>query len=250
MEKKTKIKKNNVKDFKNSIDIKNKILREYYSKTYQTYCFGKSVQATGISYFEKKLEQTAKSETKVDKILEIGAGSGEHLKYIKQIPNKLYVCLDLQDPIDNTYFENLSSNFKRKVKFVKGNAEKLQFQSETFDRVIGTCILHHVSDPLAVLLESRRVAKKGAEIAFIIPTDPGLLNQLVRRFISYPRMKKFTELRPQLIASLDHINSVHALIELSKFVFDNDKIKIKYFPFRLASWNLNLLVRVEVVKTN
>ena len=99
-----------------------------------------------------------------------------------------------------------------------------------------------------MLLEVRRASKTGGEIAFVIPTDPGWMNQIVKKYISYPRMKKFTKLNPKLFYALEHKNHVGGILELIKYVFRNDQLELHYRPFRFKSWNLNLLVVAKITK--
>jgi ubiquinone/menaquinone biosynthesis C-methylase UbiE len=151
-------------------------------------------------------------------------------------------------PRTEKYLKSSHLKLQEVAKFIQGNAEELPFKSNYFERVTSTCLLHHVTDPLAVLIEARRVTKIGGEIVFIIPTDPGLLNQFVKRTISYRRLRKMTNFRPELILALDHRNHVGALLELCKFVFQKDEMIIDYLPFRIKSWNLNLIARVRVIR--
>ena len=231
-----------------AISIRQAILEDFYANSYENYLFGKSLQASGISYFEKTLEKKSNLKIKLIRQLELGSGSGEHLPYVSNFPEKEYICLDLSKPRTDRYLKSCDQKLQKVVKFVQGNAEDLQYESSSFEKVTATCLLHHASDPLAVILEARRVTKKGGEICFVIPTDPGLLNQFIKKVISYRRMKKFTSYKPELILALDHINHVSGLLELCKFVFQEDELRIDYLPFRIKSWNLNLIARVRVIK--
>lgn len=136
----------------------------------------------------------------------------------------------------------MSTINQAKVNFVTGNAEKISFPDSYFDRVVSTCLLHHVNDPLAVLLESRRVVSNGGEVAFILPADPGMLNRLIKLLITYPRIRKNSSFDPRLIYALEHPNKIDSLLALLKFVFEKDDYKIKYYPFKVPSWNLNLAI--------
>jgi phosphatidylethanolamine/phosphatidyl-N-methylethanolamine N-methyltransferase len=229
-------------------EIRSKILDEFYANTYTKYLFDNSIQALGISYFEKSLEKKSKLSLKLLRQLELGSGSGEHLPFVKEIPKYEYVCLDLVLPRTEKYLKASHIQLQAVVKFIQGNAEDLRFESNSFEKVTATCLLHHVSDPLAVLIEARRVTKIGGEIIFVIPTDPGVLNQIIKRAISYRRLRKLSSYKPELILALDHINHVGGLLELCKFVFQNDELEIDYIPFRIKSWNLNLIARVRVIK--
>ena len=139
--------------------------------------------------------------------------------------------------------------FKSKLRFVEGDAQDLPFENETFDRVFTTCLLHHVDDVLSVLIEVRRVTEIGGEIAFILPTDPGLLNQLVKRIFSFRKIKQLTKIRPQLFYALEHKNHVQGIMEQIRLVFELDELKFNYKPFPfIRSWNSNLLVVAKIVK--
>jgi ubiquinone/menaquinone biosynthesis C-methylase UbiE len=233
---------------KNAREIRSEILAKYYSEIYQSYLFQKDTQGIGIRYFEMSLEKFWK-KTIPEKVLEIGGGSGEHLPYLKYIPGKSYTSVDIRDKFSDDHTLKLSDEFIKKIDFVKGDAQNLPFPNESFDRVFSTCLLHHVDDVLAVLLEARRVTVQGGEIAFVIPTDPGILNQLVKRIVSYPKLRKLTEIRPELFYALDHRNHVGSILEVIKFVYSGDQLELHYRPFRISSWNLNLLVVAKIVKT-
>jgi len=70
---------------KTSAQIRSEILSEYYSKVYQDYLFGNGPQAAGISYFERAIEKFWMNKDP-NKVLEIGGGNGEHLKYLRCSP--------------------------------------------------------------------------------------------------------------------------------------------------------------------
>lgn len=232
---------------KTSREIRGEILSKYYSEIYQSYLFQKDTQGIGIRYFEKSLEKFWNSVIP-EKVLEIRGGSGEHLPYIKYIPRESLTSVDIRDKFSDDHILKLDDDLIKKIDFVKGDAQNLPFEDETFDRVFSTCLLHHVDDVLAVLLEARRVTVQGGELAFIIPTDPGALNQIVKRVVSYPKLRKLTEIQPELFYALDHKNHVGSILELIKFVYSGDQLKLYYRPFRISSWNLNLLVVAKIVK--
>jgi ubiquinone/menaquinone biosynthesis C-methylase UbiE len=228
--------------------IRNRVLTGYYSDVYQSYLFEKDIQGAGIRYFEKSLENFWVKEIP-NRVLEVGGGSGEHLPYIQYVPGVSYTSIDIRDKANDDHIKKLSDQFVKKLSFVVGNAQRLPFPDLYFDRVFSTCLLHHVDDVLAVLLEAKRVTIQGGEIAFICPTDPGLLNQLIKRLFSYPKLRKLTKIRPELFYALDHKNHVGSILELIRFVFSEDQLKFHYRPFRVKSWNLNLLVVAKITKS-
>jgi ubiquinone/menaquinone biosynthesis C-methylase UbiE len=228
--------------------IRSKIHDTYYSEVYEKYLFQKDVLGLGIKYFEESVEKFWDNEAP-ERVLEIGGGSGEHLPFLRYVPSCSYTSVDIRKKMSDTYTQDLDVNLASKVEFVVGDAQDLPFPDLQFDRVFSTCLLHHVDDVLAVLLEARRVTSRGGEIAFVIPSDPGILNQVVKRIISYRKLRKLTKIRPELFYALEHKNHVGSILEILKFVYSEDQLKFHYRPFRFKSWNLNLLVVAKIVKS-
>jgi ubiquinone/menaquinone biosynthesis C-methylase UbiE len=228
--------------------IRNRISDDYYDKVYQSFLFGGGAQGKGIRYFENQVENFwVNSQPK--RVLEIGGGNGEHLPFISYVPIESYTSIDLRPLMHEEHSKNVPHSLRAKLIFVQGNAESLPFKDLHFDRVFTTCLLHHVDDVLAVLLEARRVTEQGGEIAFVFPTDPGVFNQLIKRFVTFRRLGKLTTIKPQLIYAFEHKNHVLGIIEQIKYVFALDDLNFHYRPFRFfRSWNLNLLVVAKIVK--
>jgi ubiquinone/menaquinone biosynthesis C-methylase UbiE len=228
--------------------IRGEILANYYSEIYQSYLFQKDTQGIGIRYFERALEKFWSKQVP-DRVLEIGGGSGEHLPHIDYVPQTSYTSVDIRSKFSDSHTEKLKDDLIKKLNFVLGDAQNLPFPDSSFDRVFATCLLHHVDDVLAVLLEAKRVTVRGGEIAFIVPTDPGVLNQAIKRVVSFPKLRKLTNVRPELFYALDHKNHVGSILELIKFVYSEDQLELHYRPFRIKSWNLNLLVVAKITKS-
>lgn len=217
-------------------------LNDYYEKIYDKYLFDSSLQSRGINYFEKLLEKHWATDSDITNVLEVGAGKGEHLSYVKIFPSSAYVALDLRKiDVDLTSL-GLHPDFQKVIQFRQGDVHSLNFEDEYFDRVSSTCLFHHLEDPLKALYEIRRVTKIGGQIRIAMPTDPGIANQFVKKIVSYPRLRKLTSYDPKLIYALEHRNHIGGLIQLIKTVFDQDSLQFEYYPFKVKSWNLNLAV--------
>jgi phosphatidylethanolamine/phosphatidyl-N-methylethanolamine N-methyltransferase len=205
------------------------------------------MQSGAISWFEKVLEKYWDKKS-ISKTLEIGFGSGEHLKYVKDIPKEEYTGVDLFPLQAGKLSQGINSGLIKVLKIIEANVEDLPFPDNYYDRVSSTCLFHHLDDPLAAMLEVRRIVKVGGEITVVMPTDPGILNQLIKNMYSYRRIKKFSTFEPSLIYALEHKNHVISLISLFKEVFKNDKVKIRYLPLKFKSWNFNLMICIHINK--
>lgn len=234
--------------------IRKKILDDYYNNYYEKYLFQDDMQGAGIAYFEsgidkvlrsKKISKLRKKDLSKYRVLEIGGGSGEHLKYVSFTPSK-YVSVDLRKPDKELCKKNLlAAAHVAEADFVQANAENLPFKDREFDLVLGTCVLHHVDDVLAVLLESKRVVAEFGEVIFILPTDPGILNYLIKKIISYPKLRRQGLLNPEVVYAIDHRNHVGSIISQFKYVFSDSEVSLHFKPFHVNSTNLNLYLAIH-----
>lgn len=231
------------------VESKDEIISYYYAEVYKKYLYSGGTQEKGQNWASKKLESTFSTKKSIS-VLEVGGGSGEHLKHVNPNGIEKYVSIDLRESQLEFDDLNLSYDFYSKLDFVVGNAEGLPYENETFDRVLGTCVLHHVDNPFQVLSEVRRVLSVGGEVAFALPTDPGMANQIVKKLVTYRKLRQLSVVRPELFYALDHQNHVGGLIEIFRYIFRNDLVKVTYHPFHVKSWNLNLLVTIKAIKVS
>ncbi|MGD8374453.1 MAG: class I SAM-dependent methyltransferase [Candidatus Woesebacteria bacterium] len=89
------------------------------------------------------------------KVLEVGCGRG-YLAELMSKNNNVTAC-DIVIP------KKVSAK-NSKVKYVKGNIQKLPFNDNSFDYVVSTHTLEHVQDLAGAVNELYRVAKEGAII--------------------------------------------------------------------------------------
>jgi ubiquinone/menaquinone biosynthesis C-methylase UbiE len=107
--------------------------------------------------------ETKLSNKHFSKVLEVGAGSGEHLEFINHGFETLVIS-DLTLPIPPGHILDKVKQHTdngRIIEFKSENVENLSYSNSEFDRVIATCLLHHVEKPHDALLEIRRVTKNG-----------------------------------------------------------------------------------------
>ena len=119
------------------------------------------------------------------RILEVGGGQGEHLSFVVD-DYESYLLTDL----DSGQLKNIDLSKFPKVFTKKMNAEHLKSASDSFDRVISTCLLSHLSNPAEALLEWRRVVRDGGKISIYLSTDPSLALRIFRKLFTARKAKQ------------------------------------------------------------
>ena len=186
-----------------------------------------------------------------EQVLELGGSSGEFsAKALRRLRSlRSYDMVDI-DP-GNTNAEllvGLREAHRQVLSVHQADAQSLPFASESFDLTFGTCLLAHVSDPSRVLAEAMRVTRTGGAVVFLLPADPGVLNQVLKKLFTYPRMRKSGILHPDYIYAIGHLHPFHNLVARLRFELKNHCWSLHYRPFFLRSYHLNLWAIVSVEK--
>ena len=187
-----------------------------------------------------------KFQKQQDNVLEIGAGQGEHFPFV----NKNFTTYTMSD-ISEWGTAEISKilEIDNRVNFDKQDIQALTYPDNSYDRVITTCVIAHVDEPYESFLEVRRVTKNEGTCSFLVSADPSILLRFIRATLTAPKMKKLGS--PYLlINAISHRNSAGGIIEIAKHVFRDDQVQIKYFPFRIRSWNLSthIIINVKIRK--
>ena len=98
--------------------------------------------------------------------LEIGTGTGHiAILFAKYAPRFNVVALDLSDDMLKVAINNARAEGLFNVFFLRGDAQKLPFEPESFDLVFSHNMLHHISHPERFLEEVKRVLKSDGALA-------------------------------------------------------------------------------------
>lgn len=166
-------------------------------------------------------------------ILELGAGTGEHLPYVK--PNfGQYVMVDLSGPPPDPFWSGDS-----RISWVTGDiSSDLKF-GEGFDRVLSMCVFHHLAEPEAAMGNVKKWLKPGGVFTLFLPSDPGLINRMNRRLFVMPKARKMGFEHYNLMAAKEHRNHYWSLKTMLLDQFLGYDIKRRYMPFGIPSGNLS-----------
>lgn len=172
--------------------------------------------------------------------VEVGAGSGGHLRHVRHSYDR-YLMTDIRD------YGRTSGNDPR-TPFLLANAEVLPFANGSVDRIISTCLLHHVTNPLAAVSQWRNALRPGGSLTIFLSCDPGMLWRLGRRV--GPRRRALTHgVDYDFLMALSHRNHAGSLMAILDKVFAGDRVHRSGFPLPvLRSWNLNIAFVYQITK--
>ena len=186
-------------------------------------------------------------------VLEIGSTHLEHLRFIRHT-YQTYVASDIVEfPLHHTAKEVIGKLPKnQKVKKDIADAHQLKYRSNSFDRVLVTCLMHHLSYPEKAFSEMLRVTKKGGQISIFIPNDPGMLYRTARYWTTHKRSRNLEQQNKitnhKYLWATEHRNHVFGLTVMLREIFKNEEIKVRRFPPWIKPWNLGFFTVYEIKK--
>ena len=127
------------------------------------------------------------------KVLDVGSADGTFSKVIldKSKANKLIGMEVLKGSVDwaNKHWKkHPAAAGQVKMKFMVGDAHKLEFEANSFDAVFILEVLEHVENPAKVLSGVNRILKKGGYGVFLVPSDNFLFKLVWYLWLKfYPR---------------------------------------------------------------
>jgi len=181
-------------------------------------------------------EQAFDPEASFDEVLEVGAGTGVHIDFVRHAFRR-YLITDLSTGM----LERVGAARRRRegeeVVVGSEDATRLSFPSAIFDRLIATHVLEHLPRPHEVLREWARVVRPGGVISIVLPCDPGIAWRLGR---SLGPRRKFQALGIDYDywMAREHINPVNNLVSLIRYYFAD--VREGWFPLRIPSIDANL----------
>lgn len=208
-----------------------------YIQSYDTNNAEQTLAGNFLQKSHRLLEQSLPKEGTVGRILEVGAGSGHHLPYVKNNFDQ-YVLTDGSDAMleiaSKKFPEQLSAGL---LVIEKQDATALTYPDASFDRLIATHVLEHLPNPVRVLKEWNRVVKPDGIISIVLPCDPGMLWRLGRHL--GPRRNAIKMGLPyDYLQAAEHINSIFNLLVFIRHHFEF--VTETWYPARIPVPDLNL----------
>jgi phosphatidylethanolamine/phosphatidyl-N-methylethanolamine N-methyltransferase len=162
-----------------------------------------------------------------DEVLEVGAGDGLHLPFVKH-DFRRYLMTDINEESLEMAKKRVAG--RRGVEFGLADAQDLPYEDASFDRLIATCVLLHLPQPEQALLEWRRVTRPGGIVSIYVPSEPGLLTHAGRALTTKREAKRAGFQGYDLMIAREHINHSWGLDKLIRHVFHTDDLRAHAWP--------------------
>ena len=226
-----------------------------FSENYDSLNYASGLQAKVMRSSHRMAERAFDPTMRFDTVLEVGAGTGEHLPFVRHDFGR-YLLTD-RDPrtLEVAHAKlrlklepKLNSTALSRISFEPQQGERLVCADSSVDRLIATHVLEHLYHPHLVLKEWIRVVKNGGVISILIPCDPGLAWRLGRHLGARRRATQ-KGMAYDYVMAREHVNSVNNLIAFIRHYFPIRQET--WWPLRVPSIDLNLfyLCHATVTKT-
>ena len=96
----------------------------------------------------------------------------------------------VQDMVDYGNVKVCDQNLKERVNLKWGDATNIEYDDNTFDRIIISHCLEHILSPENFIFEMMRTLKKGGVLSISLPTDPGFAWRVGRLFVGLFKINK------------------------------------------------------------
>lgn len=222
---------------------------QYELSYIQSYDTNNTEQTLAGSFLQKShllLEKTLPRIENMKRVLEVGAGSGHHLPYVKREYQQYVMTDGSNDMLDIARKKYTAEVSAGSLVLEKQDATALTYPDNCFDRLIATHVLEHLIDPVSVLKEWDRVVRPGGIISIVLPCDPGLLWRLGRHLGPRRNAKKLG-LAYDYLQAAEHVNSIFNLVVFIQHHFE--LLNECWYPARIPVPDLNLFYICHITTT-
>ncbi len=201
-----------------------------------------------IGFVSKLAHKTLETPFVRDKFfprtIELGAGNGQHLSFVRH-GFREYFETDIR--AEHLPERKTASDDSRVIQ-LKQDASSLQnFPDGHFDRLIATCLFAHLPDPPSAIIEWFRVVRSAGFLSIYLPVDPGAMLRFTQRVSVVPAAKK-RGIDYWKVHHEEHPFHFEFLLQTIRNAAGNSRLDLKFFPFRVKSWNANLWAVIHIEK--
>jgi phosphatidylethanolamine/phosphatidyl-N-methylethanolamine N-methyltransferase len=219
--------------------------RRSFSDVYDESNYESPLQAAVMRASHRLVERSLDAQASYGTVLEIGAGTGEHLSFVRHA-FETYILSD-GDPATLEVARRKTQSDARadKLKFELQDGSTLSHADASIDRIVAVHVLEHIYQPHLAVKEWRRVLRPGGLLSILIPTDPGIAWRLGRHL--GPRRNALRRgIAYDYVMAREHVNSCNNLVAILRHYFP-DRHEA-WWPLPIPSIDLNLFFAFSAVE--
>jgi len=176
-----------------------------------------------------------KGSVSTGRVLELGAGLGEHISYEK-LEGLEYYAVEFRPEMA----ARMKERFPLVNVIVADCQKQLDFPDKFFGRIIAVHVLEHLPDLPSAVIEAHRLLDPKGEFRVVIPCEGGLAYSLARRVSAQRIFERRYKTSYDWFIKTEHINRPHEIMdELQRYFTVRASA---YFPFGIPSISLNLAI--------
>ena len=171
-------------------------------------------------------------------VLDFGCGIGSSLEKVIKFNPKKITGIDISE-VSIRKAKDKVKETETEIELLVDNCEQTKFNSNNFDIVYGTGILHHLNMSMC-LDEIKRVLKPGGKLIFIEPLGTNPLINLYRKLTPKSRSK---DEHPLVKLDFDLIEKKFINTKLKYYGF----LTLIFFPFYKSPKNSNIFKFLKII---
>jgi hypothetical protein len=196
---------------------------------------GKTIFNKAVLLLESWMHRMiAKKNSVGESLLEIGAGTLNHIKYEKNIG-----AYDAIEPFDYLNNHVTQTSFALLRSFYQ-DIEEID-PSNKYNRIVSIAVLEHLVNLPKIIAKSGLLLDEGGIFQAGIPCEGEFLWHFTSSLSSGLSFRLRTGLNYSTLMRYEHINSATEIIEICKYFFKN--VRTKRFPIQLK--NMSLYIYIE-----
>lgn len=216
--------------------------KQFFDKTFETEGRKRVQKFYGIvrssrSFYENYLISNSQGKD----VIEYGCGKGTYAFILAKYAARV-VGIDISEVAIKMAQQQAKQDGLKNIEFLEQDAEKMNFEDNSFDLIFGTSILHHLS-LVDAMTEISRVLKPGGKSVFIEPLGHNPVINLFRKLTPHYRTE---DEHPLTMRDLKLIKKFFNQTECRYFHF----VSLAAIPFRnmkIFSFMLKALDHIDNV---
>ena len=177
------------------------------------------------AWMHKKAATSAVAKT--EEILELGAGSLNHLPWEDD-----YASYDVVEPFQKLL--DASANLGL-VRHIYANLNEIP-EKQQYDRIISVAVLEHLLDLPTEVARSGLCLRENGRFCAGVPSEGGWLWEVAWKYGTGPGFTRRTGLNYEKLMRYEHVNTVDEIEECIRYFFEN--VTMERFPLPAKSFSL------------